>query len=82
MAERGGARSTQARMPAVAVRSGSLSPTRILAAMEGRSSMPEWQLAEKLAESIDRLSEVLNQMASDGQVRLVPSEDGRMVVPL
>lgn len=44
--------------------------------------MPEWQLAEKLAESIDRLSEVLNQMASDGQVRLVPSEDGRMVVPL
>jgi hypothetical protein len=82
VAARSGARSTQARMPAVAVRSGSLSPTRILAAMEGRSSMPEWQLAEKLAESIDRLSEVLNQMASDGQVRLVPSEDGRMVVPL
>lgn len=82
VAARGGARSTQARMQAVPVRSDSLSPTRILAAMEGRSSMPEWQLAEKLAESIDRLSEVLNQMASDGQVRLVPSEDGRMVVPL
>ena len=32
--------------------------------------------------SIDNLSDHLNRMASNGQVRLVPSEDGRMVVPL
>jgi hypothetical protein len=76
-------RSTQARIPAVPVRSSnSLSPLRILAALEGRSSMPEWQLAEELGVSMDDISGVLNSMSSDGQVRLMPSEDGRMVVPL
>jgi len=80
---RGGGRSTQARIAAVPMRSGStLSPVRILATMEGRSSMAEWQLAEELGVSIDNLSEILNKMSTDGQIRLVPSEDGRMVVPL
>ena len=80
---RGGGRSTQARIPAVPMRSGStLSPARILETLDGRSSMAEWQLAEELGVSIDNLSEILNKMSADGQIRLVPSEDGRMVVPL
>lgn len=80
---RGGGRSTQARIAAVPMRSGNtLSPVRILAILDGRSSMAEWQLAEELGVSIDNLSEILNKMSTDGQIRLVPSEDGRMVVPL
>lgn len=78
-----GPRSTQARIAAVPVPSGgTISPQRILAMLEGRSSMPEWQLAEELGVSIDNLSDHLNRMSANGQVRLVPSEDGRMVVPL
>jgi len=76
-------RSTQARIAAVPVHSGNrLSPLRILSVLEGRSSMPEWQLAEELGVSMEDIAGVLNKMASDGQVRLMPSEDGRMVVPL
>ncbi len=82
-AARSGPRSTQARIAAVPVPSGgTISPQRILAMLEGRSSMAEWQLAEELGVSIDNLSDHLNRMSANGQVRLVPSEDGRMVVPL
>lgn len=82
-APRSGGRSTQARIAAVPVPSGgTISPQRILATLDGRSSMAEWQLAEELGVSIDNLSDHLNRMAANGQVRLVPSEDGRMVVPL
>ncbi|HNN51862.1 MAG TPA: hypothetical protein PKO07_12630 [Pseudomonadota bacterium] len=77
------ARATQARIAPVAVHKGSsLSPLRVLAVLEGRSSMPEWQLAETLGVSSEALSELLNVMASDRQVKLIPSEDGRTVVPL
>ena len=77
------ARATQARIAPVAVHKGSsLSPLRVLAVLEGRSSMPEWQLAETLGVSSEALSDLLNVMASDRQVKLIPSEDGRTVVPL
>lgn len=76
-------RSTQARIAPVAVhKGGSLTPLRVLAVLEGRSSMPEWQLAESLGVSSEALSELLNGMANDRQIKLVPSEEGRMVVPL
>jgi hypothetical protein len=76
------ARSTQARLPRIELRTAqSVSPQQVLAALQSRGMMEEWQLAQELGMAPDALGKLLTTLEEDGQVRLMGmGDDQRMVV--
>jgi hypothetical protein len=75
-------RSTQARLPALQLRTAeSVSAQQVLAVLSSRSMIEDWQLAHDLGVAPDALEKILLELEDEGQVRLMPLGDGqRMVV--
>jgi hypothetical protein len=81
-APRAPVRSTQARMPAIQLRTAkSITPQQVLAALSGRTTVEDWQLAQDLGIAPDALDKILTTLEDEGQIRLMSMGDGqRMVV--
>jgi hypothetical protein len=76
-------RSTQARMPAIQLRTASsVSPQQVLSALSGRGMMEDWQLAQELGLLPDALEKTLVAMEEEGQLRLMAMGDGQRMVVL
>jgi hypothetical protein len=76
-------RSTQARMPAIQLRTAqSVSPQQVLAALAGRGMMEDWQLGQELGLPLDSLEKILVTLEEEGQVRLMAMGDGQRMVVL
>lgn len=74
-------RSTQAKLPALQLGGGQgPSPQQILGRIGSRDRIEDWQLAEELGVSVDALSPVLERMEDDGQIRVMPRGDTRIIV--
>ncbi len=75
-------RSTQARMPAIVLRTAqSVSPQQVLAALPESGMMEDWQLAQELGLPLDSLEKILVSLEEDERIRLMAMGDGqRMVV--
>ena len=81
-AARAPVRSTQARMPAIQLRTAqSVSPQQVLAALPESGMMEDWQLAQELGLPLDSLEKILVSLEEDERIRLMAMGDGqRMVV--
>lgn len=83
MGDKSGPRSTQAKLPALQMQARgtqSATPQQVLGALGSRGMLEDWQLAEQLGVLLAGLEPVLQRMQEEGQIRLMPRGDTRMVV--
>ncbi|MFO0578383.1 MAG: hypothetical protein U1A78_30625 [Polyangia bacterium] len=74
-------RSTQAKLPALQLGGAqSTSPQQILGRIGSRDRIEDWQLAEELGVSVEALAPVLERMEDEGQIRVMPRGDTRIIV--